>query len=130
MFVSQKALVINSEGKILALRRSKTDPSRPLTWDLPGGELEEGEVLEENIKREIKEETGLEVEKVGLIHATAGYNQRKEYWVKIGYLSKVEIPTITLSYEHDKYQWLTKDEFLALESSDSIKQLLNAISRK
>ena len=38
--VAQKAVLVRADGKILALRRSKTDPARPLTWDLPGGDVE------------------------------------------------------------------------------------------
>ena len=125
MFVSQKTLVVNREGKILALRRSNTDPSRPLTWDLPGGVLEEGEVLEENVKREIKEESGIDVDTFDIFDAVAETQKSGEYWIQIAYLAKVDLPVITLSYEHDQYKWLTKDEFLGLESTPKIKRFLN-----
>ncbi|MCX6716326.1 MAG: NUDIX domain-containing protein [Candidatus Taylorbacteria bacterium] len=128
MFVSQKTIIINREGKILALHRSLTDPSRPLTWDLPGGQLEEGEALEANVQREIQEETGIKIGDFKIFDATASLNKKGEYWVQIGYLAEVDMPDIVLSYEHDSYAWLTKDEFLKLESSTKIKRFLSKIN--
>ena len=127
MFVSQKTIIINSEGRILALRRSITDPARPLTWDLPGGELDESETLEENVKREVLEETGIEINDFSIFDATSRLNNKVEYWIHIGYLAKVYMPTIILSYEHDQYLWLTREEFLKLELSASIRIFLSKL---
>lgn len=41
IIVAQKAIIYNEDGKILTIRRSEDSP-RPLTWDLPGGNLEFG----------------------------------------------------------------------------------------
>ena len=51
------AIIRNSEGKILLHRRSDND-----TWALPGGTMEIGESIRETVKREVREETGLDVE--------------------------------------------------------------------
>lgn len=51
------AIVTSSEGKILLHRRS--DNAR---WALPGGTMEIGESIGQTIVREVREETGLEVE--------------------------------------------------------------------
>ena len=58
--VIQKAVVTNSSGQILALKRSDTDVRRPLQWDLPGGWLDENETHEKGLLREIFEETGID----------------------------------------------------------------------
>ncbi|MES2225303.1 MAG: NUDIX hydrolase [Patescibacteria group bacterium] len=127
MFITQKTIVLNSEGKILALRRSDTDPSRPLTWDLPGGYLEEGEVLEESARREIREEAGIQVDDLRIFDAAAGQSQKGEYWVQICYVAHVDMPEIIISWEHDLYEWLTKEEFLARESSEKIVRFLQKL---
>ena len=62
--VSQKAIVINKEGRMLTLFRTETAPTRPNTWDLPGGDLDFGEDATKSVIREIQEETGLSVENV------------------------------------------------------------------
>ena len=51
------AIVVNNEGKMLLHRRSDND-----RWALPGGTMEIGENISGTIKREVKEETGLDVE--------------------------------------------------------------------
>jgi len=57
------AILIRGD-RILMARRGKI----PLKgwWSLPGGALETGELLEDGIRREVREETGLEVKPVGM----------------------------------------------------------------
>jgi len=52
--------VIVAEGKVLIVKR-KYDPLAG-QWSLPGGGVELGETLEDSIRREMLEETGLEIE--------------------------------------------------------------------
>ncbi len=53
--------VIARGGKLLLLKRAPTMTYKPGTWDLPGGHLRIGELFEECLAREIKEETGLTI---------------------------------------------------------------------
>lgn len=52
--VSVKALIKNSDGKILVLKENQD------TWSLPGGGLDHGEGPIAGLKRELKEELGIE----------------------------------------------------------------------
>ena len=54
-----KALIVNSKNEILLGYCHKT-------YQFPGGHLEENEDLEEGLKRELKEETGIEINKDNL----------------------------------------------------------------
>jgi ADP-ribose pyrophosphatase YjhB (NUDIX family) len=58
------ALIIES-GKILLVERGR-EPLKDW-WSLPGGVVETGEHLEEALRREVREETGLEVEIICLL---------------------------------------------------------------
>jgi len=75
---SAKALVIR-EGKILLqLNRDKMGPY----WLLPGGGQKHGETLHEALKREVKEETGIEVE-VGQLRYVREYIGANHEFAKI-----------------------------------------------
>ena len=59
-FVGIGAIII-CDGKIL-LEKRKNDPGKG-KWSVPGGLVELGENIEQTVLREVREETGLEVEK-------------------------------------------------------------------
>ncbi len=54
--VSAAAIVINEHNELLFIR----GPQRG--WEMPGGQVEEGESLSEAVIRETKEESGVEIE--------------------------------------------------------------------
>jgi 8-oxo-dGTP diphosphatase len=52
--------IVTRDGHLLMVRRAK-DPGRRL-WSIPGGHVEPGEYLSDALKREVKEETSVDVE--------------------------------------------------------------------
>lgn len=60
-------LVLDEAGRVLLNRRSDNG-----YWGVPGGILEPGESLEETAKREVREETGLEVRSLTLLDVFSG----------------------------------------------------------
>ncbi len=54
------AVIGNGAGRIVVVRR-RNPPSAGM-WSIPGGRVEAGESLEEAVRREVREETGLDVE--------------------------------------------------------------------
>lgn len=57
LVVAASAVVVNDRGEILLHRRSDN-----AQWSVPGGAMELGETIAQTVVREVKEETGLEVE--------------------------------------------------------------------
>ncbi|MEK9135395.1 MAG: NUDIX hydrolase [Patescibacteria group bacterium] len=126
--VSQKAIILNKEGKFLALRRSKTAPAKPLSWDLPGGELDFGEDPIKGIIREIKEETGITIKKIEPFDVEAHIATNKEFWVTIAYKTQCDEADVKLSFEHDEFKWLLPEEFLELESSEKLQRFAKKLT--
>lgn len=54
--ITSGGVIINEQNKILL----KKEPTRG--WELPGGIVEEGETIKEAVIREVKEETGLDID--------------------------------------------------------------------
>ena len=128
VFVSQKAIIVNKDGNILAIRRSRTAPSRPLHWDLPGGTLDFGEDTQEGITREIREETNLDINNLQAIDVISGMDDRGEFWVTICYIADLTDSTVKLSFEHDDFRWLTPKEFQKLKSSPRNRKFVKRFS--
>lgn len=65
------AFVTNDEGEILLVRSKHRED----TWELPGGRVERDETLGQAVQREVKEESGAEIEVVGVIGIYQNYNK-------------------------------------------------------
>lgn len=106
-----------ANGTFLILRRSDTDTSRVGEWDLAGGVVDEGESIRGGALREVKEETGIsETTKSQLFFTTSGVaysNSSGEYinYIFLYYLLEtVDGLPVKLSFEHDQFKWVKKEE--------------------
>lgn len=115
LFVGQK-VIIDKNGEVLTLN----DPTQG--DDFPGGKIQEGETdPNESLKREIKEETGLEIE-VGDPFMTRYFefpfikghrNSGKKIFVVI-YRCKYLSGEVKISNEHISYRWVNKNNYLKI----------------
>ena len=83
--VVAKALITNEDGKILVVKENQD------FWSLPGGGLEHGESAQDCLKREIREEIGVDNVKIGEIaYSTNVYLDRRDIWMTwIVYKAKI-----------------------------------------
>lgn len=128
----QKAAIIrsqNSDLEVLLLKRSANAQSRSNCWDLPGGNSEwpdQNQISSANlhlgdIKREIFEETGLDVNKDilvlnNLIHFSTYFDSdRKMFTVICGWLIdyfNTDQNTIKISSEHQEQAWVSETDLV------------------
>ena len=123
----QKAIISHptNPSLFLTMRRALDDESRPGSWDFPGGNVEFGEQNTQALKREVIEETGL-VLKDCEIKFLDGFldTQAQVYRLFAGFIATSTTDMITLSHEHSEYRWVTKDEFLTLDSATYLQSFL------
>jgi mutator protein MutT len=74
IIVTGGAIIQDNQGRILLQRRSDYG-----NWGLPGGAMETGESVEETMKREVLEETGLTVSECDLYTVYSGSRMKYRY---------------------------------------------------
>ena len=105
------AAVIHDGGRILATQRGYGEFKDK--WEFPGGKMEAGEIREEALRREIREELDTEIN-VGKLLCTVEYDYPAFHLTMHCYLCSVVSGTLVLK-EHESARWLPAE---ALESVD------------
>ena len=113
--VANKA-VIKAKGKYLILLKSDLEDVNPNSYDLPGGRMSYGEQPEESLKREVKEEAGLEIEIKGVTDIWSFVmKDKKLQLVGITWACIAQSTEIKLSPEHSSFEWVSYEE---IQNSD------------
>ena len=113
------------DGRVLLVRRSPSKPSYPGVWDLFGGHVDGCESLEEALRREAREELGIEV----LAFRWLGqiYDRVEPAVVHLYAIASWEgEPVNAAPEEHTAMRWLGARELLKLEAPDAYWALVIA----
>lgn len=126
--VGVKILLKNKEGKYLLVRRSSEKyPEVGATWDIVGGRIEMGTPLLDNLKREIFEETKLELVGEPKLIAAQDILKSDKHVVRLTYLGEAD-GEIVLDGENTEYKWSTREELNHIETLDAyFKEVLKNI---
>ncbi|MBS3168677.1 NUDIX domain-containing protein [Candidatus Woesearchaeota archaeon] len=110
--VAITALIKNLNGdKFLILKRSENEIAYPSKWSFPGGKLEKGENILQTLKREIKEEVGLDIEdykeylKDYTFIRPDGHNV-----IGFAFLVKAKNENVLLGEDFQDFKWVKPDE--------------------
>ena len=121
--------VIVEDGRILLVRRAN-EPNR-LKWSIPGGLVNAGETLAEALKREIKEECGLEID-VGDVACVSEEvflenGEIKFHYVIIDFYAKIVGGELRVGSDALEAKWVRFDEINDLNVVDFVKRLVERI---
>lgn len=120
MKIVAKALIRDEAGDLLLLRRGLTHPNFPEHVDFPGGEVEPDEPHIEAVRREIREETGLDIPLVNIQQVYL--KQLADDLTHVLFLASTpdRKPEVELSWEHSGFEWIPFDQFNALTLPEGV----------
>lgn len=120
--VTAGAVITDKDGRVLLLKHRFRPGSG---WGLPGGYLNKGEQPQAALKRELREEAGLEVEDLELV-TTRTF--KKPQQLEIVFRCRAVGDTAELNYEIEEARWFNLDELpdeLPDDQSHLIKRALS-----
>ncbi|MFH1505629.1 MAG: NUDIX domain-containing protein [archaeon] len=103
--IAVKSFIVKDK-KLLVLRRASDDVQKPDIWEIPGGRLGLGENPYDGLKRETKQETGLDIEVLQPINVAHFVRDDKQTITMIIFLCKALDDKVKLSEEHSAYEWV------------------------
>lgn len=118
------ALIHDGAGQVLMIRTHKWENR----WGIPGGKIERGEEAVAALKREIREETSLEITGIEFVLAQDCIDspefQRPEHFILLNYIAKATSKTVVLNDEAEEFQWLTPCNALSLDLNHPTRILI------
>ena len=127
--------IVVKDDKYLITRRSEKKRRFPGMWTVPGGRLETSDyinlpkdtkdywynVLEQVLRREVKEEVGLDIRNIAYVTSLATVHSDGAPSLVISCLADYEAGEVTLQTEEtDKFAWVTLEEAKEYDLIDGI----------
>jgi ADP-ribose pyrophosphatase YjhB (NUDIX family) len=116
-------VVTNDEGEILLQKRTDNG-----LWALPGGAMDIGESIADTVMREVKEETGLDVEPTGIVgiytnphHVMEYSNGEVRQQFSICFKARIRSGILAISDESTDLRFVAPSELGKLDIHDSIR---------
>ena len=118
--IASFGIIFDQENKVLLCHRRDYN-----LWNLPGGTMEPGESPWECVLREVKEETGLNVEIKKLIGI---YNKPETNEICFSFICSIISGSLTLNDEADKFEYFNIKDIPVNTSTKQIERIKDALS--
>ena len=119
--VSIRGVLLTPRDETLVVKRSSDGQ-----WELPGGRLGPEEDVVPGLKRELDEETSLDVDVEDTVHANSWQNDENNGRFAVYYRCQTDERGVQLSDEHDEYQWVSYSRATTLLPEDQATAVRNA----
>lgn len=124
------ALVFNAAGYVLLIRTQKWSDR----WGIPGGKIKYNETAEAALRREMREETGLEIEEIQFVMIQdciqSAEFYREAHFLLLNYTCRArDGDEVELNEEAQAYCWLPTAEALGMDLNEPTRILLEEVMR-
>ena len=120
-------VVFNKKAEVLILQRNTNEDIYPGMWELPSGKREFLESSLDSLKREVKEEAGLDIMVVQLC-SVFEYKIEKPTEIRdstqINFIVVSNSSKVRLSEEHQNFAWISKDDVNKYDMSVETKNVI------
>lgn len=130
------ALIINKKSEVLLQKRGSKSKNEIGFWTKPGGAVEFGEKVENTVKREIKEELGIDIKLIQFLGFTNHIiKSENQHWVTFNFLAEI-IAGIPKNLEPEKIEeikWFKLNNLppkLSQTTSEPIKKYLKSLQKR
>ncbi|MTI60971.1 MAG: NUDIX domain-containing protein [Firmicutes bacterium] len=124
------AVIFNPDNKILLCKSNKWNNK----YVIPGGHIELGEKMKEALKREMLEETGLEIYDIKLISLKESVYSKtfheEKHFIFIDYICRTDSYKVELNEEAQAYVWVSWNEIDEYELGGFTESLLKELRNK
>lgn len=127
-YLAVSAAIIR-DGKFLVVRRARR-PAHGL-YTFPGGAVETGETLEDAVRREVREETGMTIAPVALaghreVISRDNDGRTARHFVILCFAARWLSGEPSLNAELDDARWLALEELSGLQTTDGLAEIAAA----
>ena len=124
--------VIIHQSKILIVKRAN-EPAKGL-WSVPGGVVELGEQLYKALTREVKEETGLEIDIERLLDAVDNIvfdkaGKIQYHYVLLDYLCRLRGGALKAADDVNEIQWVSLEALQSLPITPTLNRMIAKIEQ-
>lgn len=107
-------MIFNERGELFLSKRSRNATNERGCWETPGGKVEFGETLGEAVRREIREEYGVDIELLEQFPAADHIiPDERQHWVSTTFVARIrdgQTPAILEPHKCDGIGWFALDE--------------------
>ncbi len=118
------AAIVENAGTVMIARRKKKGRAGGV-WEFPGGKVEPGESPEDGLRRELREELGLDV-RVGPFFGRFPFRSDKINLELIAFRVTIEGGSLVLN-DHDEIRWVKPAELSAFKFADPDRPIVDCL---